>query len=86
MNAESVKNFLIKRLGANYETTVAAIFSAIGLVPQAIESLGLEEVPQWLRIAGLVCSFLFYIYFGVSAKSINVTGTGNNAERKENLD
>jgi hypothetical protein len=68
-------------LGISWETTLGAVFTAIGLVPQAIESLELTEIPQWLRITGLVCSFISFIYMGVMAKSINVTGTGIEAER-----
>lgn len=52
----------------NYKTTLGIIFTAIGLIPQAITSLNLVIVPEWLRIIGLVASFVFFIYAGVQTK------------------
>ena len=68
-----MKEALERFFGSSYQTTIAAIASAIGLVPQAIESLGLETTPQWLRITGMVCAFVSFIYMGVKAKSVNDT-------------
>jgi hypothetical protein len=69
--------------GQNWETTLGAIFTAIGIVPQAIQSLELTQVPGWLRTVGMVCAFLSFIYTGIMAKSKNVTGTGINAHRED---
>lgn len=74
-----------KLFGQNWETTIGAIFTAIGLVPQAIQSLELTNIPNWLRIAGLACSFISFIYMGIQSKSKNVTGTGINTQRNNNL-
>lgn len=52
----------------NQKTTISTIFTVIGLVPQAIASLGIAEVPGWLTTVGLVCSALSFIYLGVNAK------------------
>lgn len=49
----------------NKKTTLGYILTAITLVPQAIESIGLAEVPNWLRITGLACAFVSFIYTGV---------------------
>lgn len=72
-----------KLFGKNWKTTVASIFTAIGLVPQGIQSLQLETVPQELRIAGLICAFISFIYMGVMSKSKDVTGVGTEAETKK---
>lgn len=47
---------LEKIFGASYKTAVSSIFTAMGLVPVAINQLGLTEIPEWLRITGVVCS------------------------------
>lgn len=44
------------------KTTLAGIFTVIGAVPQAIESLQLTTIPAWLRTTGLVCSFASFLW------------------------
>lgn len=46
----------------NQKTTIGGIFFVIGGVPQMIQSLGLTEVPNWLRVTGLVCSAISILY------------------------
>ncbi len=65
--------------GANYKTAVGSIFTAIGLIPTAIQQLGLTDLPEWLRVTGLVCAFVSFIYTGVQTKDKNVTGAGASA-------
>jgi len=65
--------------GKNWQTSLAGIMMVISAVPQAIQSLDIGEPPQWLRIAGMVCTFISTIYLGVSAKYRNTTGVGNSA-------
>ena len=57
-----------KLFGSDNKTTIGTIFTLIGLVPQAITSLNLVEVPEWLRIFGMVCSFISFLYVGVNIK------------------
>lgn len=52
----------------NSKTTVGSIFTVIGLIPQAIQSLGLSEVPNALKVVGLVCAALSFIYVGYQAQ------------------
>jgi len=52
----------------NNKTTIGTIFTVISLIPQAIQSLSLATVPQWLVTTGLVCAALSFIYVGVSAQ------------------
>ncbi len=54
----------------NQKTTLGAVFTVIGLVPQAIASLNLAEVPPVLVTVGLVCSAISFIYMGYQAKDI----------------
>lgn len=77
------KSFMEELFGANWETSVGMIFAVIGLIPSALNNLELTELPAWLRTIGYICSFLSFIYTGIQAKSIHVTGTGNNARRPD---
>ena len=52
----------------NSKTTIGTVFTVIGLIPMAIQHLGLAEVPTWLETVGLVASAISFIYAGVSAK------------------
>lgn len=52
----------------NSKTTLGAIFTVIGLIPTAINQLGLAEVPSWLSTAGLVCTFISIVYTGYNAQ------------------
>lgn len=65
----------------NYKTTLGTIFTAIGLIPQAIQFINIAEVPTWIKTTGLVCAFISFIYTGVNAKDRDVTGAGDNAKR-----
>lgn len=79
-----LKNILIKLFGANYETTIGGIFTVIGLIPSAIQYIGIEQMPGWLKTAGIVCSGLSYLYAQFKAKSKTVSGIeGQDAIRKE---
>ena len=90
MLTEFIRNLLIKLFGANYETSIGGVMTAIGAVPAAIQVLGLATLPEWLRVAGLVCAFISFIYMSVKSKSKTVTGVEgisgeNGATRKEEL-
>lgn len=52
----------------NTKTTLGTIFTAIGLIPAATNSLNLAEVPSWLVTVGLACSFISFIYTGLQTK------------------
>lgn len=76
-----IKEKLQYYLGASWDTTLWTIFTAVGLVPQAIQALELETVPIWLRTLGMICAFTSFIYLGVITKSTRVKGTGDQAMR-----
>lgn len=71
--------FLEMIFGVNYKTATGTIMSAISLVPTAIQQLGLTEVPESLRFAGLICFFVSFIYTGIQQKDKDVTGAGASA-------
>lgn len=81
-----LKSAMEKVFGASWETSVGMIFAVIGMIPSAINSLELSEIPVWIRGVGYVCSFIFFVYTGVLAKSINVTGTKTEARRNESFE
>jgi hypothetical protein len=69
----------------NWRTTLAAIVTALGLVPAAIASMNLEVVPDWLKTVGAVCTFIGIIATGLLAKDKNVTGVGDTAKTKAQI-
>ena len=71
--------------GRNWQTTLGGVFTAIGSVPAAISYLNLATIPQWLKVFGLSCSFISFIYMSVMAKSKNVTGTGDTAQTNKEI-
>jgi len=70
----------------NWRTTLASIVTALGLVPTAIQQLELEVVPNWLKIVGLAATFFGTIGIGLLAKDKVVTGVGENAETKAEIE
>ena len=70
----------------NWRTSLAAIVTALGLVPSAIQQLELEVVPEWLKIVGLGATFFGTIGIGLLAKDKVVTGVGENAETKAEIE
>ena len=70
----------------NWRTTLASIVTALGLVPTAIQQLELEVVPNWLKIVGLAATFFGTIGIGLLAKDKVVTGVGENAETKSEIE
>lgn len=70
----------------NWRTSLASIVTALGLVPMAIQQLNLEVVPNWLKIVGLAATFFGTIGIGLLAKDKNVTGVGENAETKADVE
>lgn len=52
----------------NPKTTISAIFTAIALVPAAIESLHLASMPGWLVTVTMACAFISFIYSGIVSK------------------
>jgi len=70
----------------NWRTSLASIVTALGLVPAAIQQLGLEVVPNWLKIVGLAATFFGTIGIGLLAKDKNVTGVGETAQTKAEID
>jgi len=52
----------------NSKTTIGTIMTGIGLVPQAVATLGLTEVPDWLRVAGMACAFISFIWTGLNTQ------------------
>jgi hypothetical protein len=46
----------------NNKTTVGGIIAVLTAVPQMIQTLGLAEVPNWLRVTGLVCTAISFLY------------------------
>lgn len=71
--------------GINWKTTFGTIMTAIGLVPEGIRLLDIANLPEWIRIAGIVCSFISFIYAGINAKDKGVTGAGKGATRPDSL-
>lgn len=70
----------------NWRTTLAAIVTAAGLVPGAIAQLNLEVVPDWLKSAGAICTFIGILGIGLLAKDKNVTGVGDTAQTKSEVE
>lgn len=70
----------------NWRTSLASVVTALGLVPEAIQQLGLESVPTWLRIVGFAAMFFGYIGTGLLAKDKVVTGVGENAVTKAEIE
>lgn len=66
----------------NWKTTLGTVMTAVGLIPQGIATMGLTDLPPYVKVTGMVCSFVFFIYTGVNAKDRDVTGTGENATRE----
>ena len=91
MITQFIKDLLIKLFGQNYETTVGSIMTTISLIPQALQTTGIDTLPSWIRIGGVICAIISFIYFGTKAKSKTVTGVEgitngvNDATRKEQL-
>lgn len=70
----------------NWRTSLASIVTAIGLIPTAIASLNLTTIPEWLMTVSYISVFIGIVASGLLAKDKNVTGVGENAVTKAEIE
>lgn len=69
----------------NWRTTLGAVMTLIGFIPETIDHLQLVDTPNWLNTTGLVASALSFLWMSYQTKDKAVTGVGANAKTENEL-
>jgi len=66
----------------NWKTTLGSVMTAISLVPAGLAYLNMADMPVIVQQIGAICAFISFIWTGMQAKDKNVTGVGEDAKTK----